>query len=273
MKLQTDWLGIATSGKTIDGRIIPAEHLKEIAEDYNPEVRLANIDWNHSNSGDSFGKVVALRTIKKDSYTILQARLEPNANLIAAVRRGVVSNTSISYVPKSPETGRASLFALAVTNKPASSGTSNLNFNSSELQGEILNSDLAIEDLKNFASELKTLTDSTDKEEIASTKEELKTSIFNFFNNKSKNTMNETQQTEKFAELEAKIIDLNSKLENFEKKIVDKEEVVETTTSNFESKMIEQLEFLSTQITELSKKLAQAESQRPATGFNDGIYS
>ncbi len=130
MPLQSGFLNVGTSGKTVDGRTIESSWLEEAVESYDPELYTAVIDLNHWDSrwAGTFGKVLAIKMGKnKTGEPTLLANIEPNEALIAMSKKEVLF-TSVSLLPDFRETGKHYLDGLAVTPKPASVGTTQLIF-------------------------------------------------------------------------------------------------------------------------------------------------
>lgn len=126
--LMTDWICIATAGETVDGREIPENWLTEMAETYDPELYTALIWPNHERYYGNSGEVLALRTGKEDGITKLYARLCPSVDLVYTNRRGQLLFSSIEPEPDFRGTGKCYLEGLAVTDSPASVGTTRIRF-------------------------------------------------------------------------------------------------------------------------------------------------
>jgi hypothetical protein len=125
----TDWVTIGTAGPTVDGRNIPDTALAEMAETYDPEVYTAVINAEHYLGFGSFGQVRELRAGKsKDGKPTLEARLEPNSRLLDMANYGQRLFTSMEIIEDFAKTGKAYLVGLAVTDMPASLGTTELRF-------------------------------------------------------------------------------------------------------------------------------------------------
>lgn len=130
MPLTTDWLTIGTSGPTVDGRKISEQMLLEAAETYDPDEYEAVISsehllWWYGN----FGRVSKVRTsTDKKDRTVLQAKIQPNRRLIEMNSQGQRLHTSMELTDDFAGTGKAYLMGLAVTDEPASLGTSLLQF-------------------------------------------------------------------------------------------------------------------------------------------------
>lgn len=123
----TDWLIIARSGATVDGRKISAKTLKLMAEVYDPATYTAVVNYNHS-SYSILGMVRELRAVEKDGYTELQARIQPNKYYYMYNSESMGLFFSIEYIPNFAKTGKPYLYGLAAVDHPASLGTSELKF-------------------------------------------------------------------------------------------------------------------------------------------------
>lgn len=124
--IQTDWLNVAREGLTMDGREIFGKDLTEMAETYDPDIYSAQINYNHYSSW-RMGKVLELKTITDKSGKIrLQARLAPSIDLCQLNAKQQAVHFSIEICPNFQGTGKAYLDGLAVTDAPASTGTSEL---------------------------------------------------------------------------------------------------------------------------------------------------
>lgn len=130
MQLTTDWITIGTSGPTVDGRNISEQMLLEAAETYDPDEYTAVISSDHMLWWyGNFGEVCQLRTTKdKKDRTALQAKIHPNRRLIQMNAEGQRLHTSMELQSDFAGTGKAYLMGLAVTDEPASLGTSHLKF-------------------------------------------------------------------------------------------------------------------------------------------------
>lgn len=136
--LVTDWKTIGTAGDTIDGREITEQDLIDAAEMYDKDEYTAVINsdhmlWLYGN----FGHVedVRLGTDKKDR-TILEARLTPNSRLIEKNKAGQGMFFSMELWPNFANSGKTYLSGLAVTDEPASLGTSMLKLFSKQPGGK-----------------------------------------------------------------------------------------------------------------------------------------
>ncbi|WP_272523958.1 GPO family capsid scaffolding protein [Providencia sp. PROV230] len=132
-QLRTTWLCIATEGETVDGREILPEEIIEMAETYDPDLYTAMIWPRHNkrgeNRGDPLGEVLELRADTDESDTLrLYAVLRPFVRLLEmnSQNRGVF--TSVEMDTDFRNSGVTYLEGLAVTDTPASVGTTRLDF-------------------------------------------------------------------------------------------------------------------------------------------------
>lgn len=134
MKLSEKWFCIGQSGATSDGRTIEAEDLQQAAESYNPETFTAVLNIEHyrpyfpkSDLG-GLGHVLELRAETKDNTTKLYARIDPTDKTIELINSREKVFTSMELQRNFAQTGKAYLVGLALTDSPASLGTSMLKF-------------------------------------------------------------------------------------------------------------------------------------------------
>ncbi|MGR1252880.1 GPO family capsid scaffolding protein [Aeromonas veronii] len=127
--LRTDWVCIATEGKSVDGRDITRDWLTDMAETYDPDFYTALL-WPEHDRWSNFGVVQALKTVEVDGKLKLYAILCPNRDLIYYNQNGQYQFCSIEPFENFADTGRTYLFGLGVTDEPASIGTTRLKFNS-----------------------------------------------------------------------------------------------------------------------------------------------
>lgn len=139
-QLRTTWICIATEGETVDGREILPEEIIEMAETYDADLYTAMIWAQHNKRGekrgDPLGEVVELRADTDESDTLrLYAVLRPFVRLLEmnSQNRGVF--TSVEMDTDFRNTGVTYLEGLAVTDTPASVGTTRLDF-SRQKQGK-----------------------------------------------------------------------------------------------------------------------------------------
>ena len=127
----TDWRIIGVSGDTMDGRQISAAELKQMAESYDPAVYGARINLEHCyytfpGWAGGYGDVLELKAepwLKDESRTALLARLSVLPNLQELWDSGEKIYTSMEIASDFAKSGRAYLVGLAITDRPASLGT------------------------------------------------------------------------------------------------------------------------------------------------------
>lgn len=134
--LKTGWVIIATSGATMDGRKIEKQWLTDMAENYSERMYSAKIWPDHERYFGSQGKVLALKVEPatdpafKDELQLM-AIIAPSDDLIYYNKRGKYVHTSIEVMKNFANKGFFYLGGLAVTDQPASLGTSELQFSES----------------------------------------------------------------------------------------------------------------------------------------------
>jgi len=155
--LKTGWVIVATSGETTDGRKIEKKWLEDMAANYSERLYSAKIWPNHERYYGSQGKVLALKVepaadplLKGEVH--LMAILAPSDNLVYANQQGRLVHTSIEVLKNFANRGFYYLGGLAVTDNPASLGTTELQFSDSaekfHFQGDAL--DLSSAEEKGF---------------------------------------------------------------------------------------------------------------------------
>lgn len=138
---------IGVEGATIDGRVIKRSWLEQAAKLYDPAVYTARIWIEHlrgfmpSSDFGAYGDVIELKSEKiKDGLlagkTALLATLKPSPELIAINEQDQKVFTSMEIQEEFGDTGQAYLIGLAVTDSPASLGTSRLAFSANKKPDE-----------------------------------------------------------------------------------------------------------------------------------------
>ncbi|MDY7569392.1 GPO family capsid scaffolding protein [Pseudomonas sp. CCC4.1] len=127
------WKRVATSGPTVDGRVILPQELRDIAETYSIATYTASIWSEHERWSGAHGTVFAVRLVEDaddlpPGQVALEAQLKPNQRLLYLNDQGEKLFTSIEVTPDFANTGKAYLTGLAVTDSPASLGTQELYF-------------------------------------------------------------------------------------------------------------------------------------------------
>nr|VVV04450.1 hypothetical protein AW0309160_01845 [Aliivibrio wodanis] len=144
MSKVSEWKIVATEGVTIDGREISEKQIKEMGELYSLELYAALIWPEHSRSewnvteGNNWGEVLHVKAEKRSGKWRLLSKLMPNSLLLSANKKGQKLYTSIEIHPNFQGTGKAYLLGLAVTDSPASTGTTRLRFSrlKDDIKGE-----------------------------------------------------------------------------------------------------------------------------------------
>ncbi|KLP41772.1 GPO family capsid scaffolding protein [Enterobacter ludwigii] len=131
--LTTDWVCLASAGKTVDGRTIDEQWLIDIADTYDVNVFTALIWPRHDTVENrkwsyNFGVVETVKLEKVDGVTQLFGQLSPNQFLIDANKAGQKMFTSIEVIEDFAGSGRYYLFGVAATDLPSSLGTTRLEF-------------------------------------------------------------------------------------------------------------------------------------------------
>ncbi len=138
--LISDWITIGTASPTVDGRVISEEMLNDIAANYDPDEYTAVISsdhllWLFGNYGD----VREVRTAQDSkNRTVLQARIRPNHRLVEMNAEGQRLFSSMEVDTDFLGSGRSYLVGLAVTDQPASVGTTEIRFSRSDLCNSII---------------------------------------------------------------------------------------------------------------------------------------
>lgn len=128
---KTDWRVIGVSGETADGRTISAKELQEMADQYDPEIYGARINLEHMNFlfpdfAGGYGDVIELKAEpweKDETKTALLAKLNITDSLQKLWDSGQKIYTSMEITPRFADTKKAYLTGLAITDTPASLGT------------------------------------------------------------------------------------------------------------------------------------------------------
>ncbi|MFS1908067.1 GPO family capsid scaffolding protein [Vibrio lentus] len=119
---QSELICILQAGATIDGRVIEQKIIDEIAETYSPDVYTARINADHYPWSNKYGSVLSVE--KKEDK--LFAVLKPNSMLLRMAEQGQLLHTSCEFYEKFADTGKAYLTGLALTDEPASLGTTQI---------------------------------------------------------------------------------------------------------------------------------------------------
>lgn len=129
--LRTDWLCVATEGDTVDGRDIKRQWIIDMGETYDYSHYVALIWPEHEDDCGNFGEVLeATWRDGDDGLARLYVSLCPNMRLIFANHEDQLLFFSIEPEENWRGSGRTYLKGLAVTDTPASVGTTRLRFSS-----------------------------------------------------------------------------------------------------------------------------------------------
>ncbi|KLU15540.1 MULTISPECIES: GPO family capsid scaffolding protein [Xenorhabdus] len=133
---------LCVEGATTDGRKVPRQWLTDIEKNYNPTVYGARINMEHWNYSwaPRFGDVESVYTEEISDGPLsgklaLYGVLTPTPELVEMNKKRQKVYTSVEINPNFSDMGGAYLVGLAVTDNPASLGTSMLQF-SSGAEGE-----------------------------------------------------------------------------------------------------------------------------------------
>ncbi|CEE91291.1 conserved hypothetical protein [Xenorhabdus nematophila str. Anatoliense] len=130
-QLMTNWICIAMEGDTVDGRVMEPQWILEAAELYDPQLYTAMIWPEHDRWMGQMGEVLSVKAERgEDGVLRLYAQLRPNHRLLEANRNGQLLFTSVEFTLNGNfrGTGKTYLEGLAVTDSPASVGTTRLQF-------------------------------------------------------------------------------------------------------------------------------------------------
>lgn len=134
MALKTDFVKVAQSGPTIDGREIKPEWLLQAANTYDKSFYTAMVFPEHNFSSDNYGTVEGLKAEKnKDGVVSLFAELLPNALWILDNQKKQKLYSSVSLVPLK-KSGEMYMYSLGATDYPASLGVEKLQFSKKMLK-------------------------------------------------------------------------------------------------------------------------------------------
>lgn len=277
MPKTSDWKIVATEGATVDGRSISANWIKDMAETYNQEEFTALIWPEHYRSswsifeGKNWGTVEDVKAAKFGDKLRLFAKITPNKYLLDANKEEQKLFTSIEPNPDYKGEGRCYLMGLAVTDSPASSGTTRLKFskNSEHEYSELEALDLSeyyTVDKSNLAKAFSTLAQffkaggelpqaDQQQEDTDVTEEKLKAALAEQFK-----TLGATLKTELKDELKNEF----SLQPPQEPEVPSQPEVTQQfTAEQFSSELEKQLKPLTEKVEGLETKFAKFEEEVP----------
>ena len=120
--LKTDWIKVATAGRTLDGREIKPEWLEKMAATYSPQVYTASVNSEHV-FFPGLGHVTELRAgHDAQGRLALYAKVAPTAELLTRFQNRRQLFFSVEIRPEFPAKGDFYLSGLAITDVPASQG-------------------------------------------------------------------------------------------------------------------------------------------------------
>lgn len=142
MAKKTEFVRVAVSGPTVDGRNIDPVMLQQAAKNYNRETYAArgNLEHIRGFSGDKpFGMYADVLALKSEPIKLevagkledkigLFAQLEVSDDLVDLNKRGQKLYSSIELLPDFAGSKEAYMVGLAFTDSPASLGTQRLQF-------------------------------------------------------------------------------------------------------------------------------------------------
>jgi hypothetical protein len=138
-KFRSKWFRVAVEGATTDGRRIEREWIEQMASSYDRSKYGARVWMEHirgtlpDSPFRAYGDILAVKAedveIDGKKVRALFAQIEPTDDLVSMVNKLKQKIfTSIEVREKFPETGKAYLMGLGVTDTPASLGTEMLAF-------------------------------------------------------------------------------------------------------------------------------------------------
>ena len=123
---QSEPVCILTAGPTIDGRYIEQKAIDDMAELYDPKKYNARINAEHSFWSEKYGSVLSLEARGSELWAVLK----PNSKMLASIERDQLLHTSCEIEPNYCNTGKSYLTGLALTDEPASLGTTQIHLSS-----------------------------------------------------------------------------------------------------------------------------------------------
>ncbi|MCL1050375.1 GPO family capsid scaffolding protein [Shewanella abyssi] len=156
MGKQTGWVIAATEGATVDGRTITKDWIKDMAAQYSVDEYTAMIWPEHFRStwgpfeGKNWGSVDEVKAASADGKLRLYVKLTANDYLLEANKDGQKLFMSIEPNTDYQGTGKAYLQGIAVTDSPASTGTTRLKFSVGSVDTEHEYSQLEPLEFKDF---------------------------------------------------------------------------------------------------------------------------
>ncbi len=245
MAAKSTWFKVATAGPTIDGREIETQWLTDIADTYDMDEYTASIFPDHYSWWGNYGQVIEVKVEKdKKKRLCLFARIKPNRLLLDLNEEGQKLFTSIKVETDFAKTGKAYLSHLAITDTPASLGTSQLKFSKDESQKFI--HVFAIEE----AIELNFDNEQTD-EELAEEVAKRPGFFKRFFNDQNPPKQDEEEMS---SEYKKKLEKIEGDLNGFKKQLDGLIKKDDETNDDQGNEFSEKIQSLEEQVTSLKKE-------------------
>ena len=267
MGKQTGWVIAATEGATVDGRTITKQWIEDMAAQYSVDEYTAMIWPEHFRSswgpfeGKNWGIVDEVKASTKDGKLRLYVKLTANDYLLAANQEGQKLFMSIEPNIDYKGTGKAYLSGIAVTDSPASTGTTRLKFSAGDNHHDHEYSQLEELQQSDFITE-----------QATPTEQGLFAMLRNYFNKPNAEDPMKTEQFEalmgKFETFDTKLTELETKVDTFGKKPeatgTEKTEIDTTTVTDKTDELgvsAEQFSKVETLLTGLIEKLGAMETK------------
>ena len=253
---------VAISGPTIDGRNIPANHIEEMAANYDPKHYQARIWLEHLKSiwpdsdfkayGDVLGLEARKEEIGGETVTALYAYLSVSDELKMLNQKGQKIFSSIEYHPNFRDKGYAYLTGLAATDTPASAGTEPLVFSINQTDANATYSGTVEMSALDNADTADIEPDVKEESKLVSAFAQFTDSLKSLFSKK------ENDETEAITQNLSQISEL---LQN-----------EATARNNFEEKFAEQASEISSLKTELSELKEQLAKEPKSHTFTPNVH-
>lgn len=239
MGKQTGWVIAATEGATVDGRTITKQWIEDMAAQYSTDEYTAMIWPEHFRSnwgpfdGKNWGTVDEVKASTTGGKLRLYVKLTANDYLLEANKDGQKLFMSIEPNTDYKGTGKAYLQGIAVTDSPASTGTTRLKFSVGETQHDYEVSQLEELISTDFIKD----TDQQNPEKYSATEKGFVAALLEFF--KKHTTPEPTQaaatDTEEEPMNKEQFDALMGKFDTFGTKLTELETKVETFGKNPEA--------------------------------------
>lgn len=240
MAKQSGWVIAATEGATVDGRTISKEWITQMAASYSVDEYTALIWPEHFRSswgpseGKNWGTVDEVKAAKQGGKLRLFVKITANDYLLAANKDGQKLFMSIEPNPDYKSEGRCYLQGLAVTDSPASSGTSRLKFSIGDNEADHEYSQLETLQHSDFITTNSEPTTPNSKQAKA---QSLMAQLFSLFSSdqqpadqQDEITEEDTMKQEQFDALMGKFEGLETKVTDLETKFSKQPKAEETPT-------------------------------------------